>query len=163
MFATMAARGNYESEPELVRQDGETSAVFQVNTHPTQVEEMRVGPSDQQAGQAIWALAGWMHFAGMEMDISLEDPDGSRDCMLGIRQWDSDWLRSYRIDGDIADLPVWESNQNLHLKCTYDNTDVNENLSERLEEEGISSPVTMSLGSGTLDENCLAIIGLVDR
>ena len=83
--------------------------------------------------------------------------------MLGIRQWDPDWLRGYRFNGGISELPVWESGTQLRVECTYDNTDFNENLSEKLEDEGLESPVPMSLGEGPLDENCLVFVGLVER
>jgi len=161
--ATMVPVGNFDAEPGLVRQAGETQASFEVGLQPMHVEEMLATPTEAQANQAIWALAGWMHFAGAEMDVVLEGSGGEQACMLGIRQWDPDWLRGYRFNGPISDLPVWESGAQLRVACTYDNTDFNENLSERLEDEGLAGPVPMALGDGPLDENCLVFVGLVER
>ena len=102
-----------------------------------------------------------MHWAGMEMKISLIDEHDNEQCLLGLDDWNSEYVRTYRFDGEISDFPTWDSDLTLRLRCHYDNSSHNKALEGILENNGHEAPINMHLGEGELDENCLALVGLV--
>jgi len=49
------------------------------------------------------------------------------------------------------------------VRCTYDNVLTNPGVAEMLAEVGLDAPQDVSLGEGTLDEMCLAGVGIAVR
>ncbi len=160
--ASLVPLGNYETEPELLRDSNESEALFELRAGQLGYEEMQIGATEEQAGQAIWAIGGWMHWAGTEMEISFIDGEDNEGCLLGLQDWNPEYVRTYRFEGETSDFPTWDSDLDLRLRCNYDNSGHNEALANILEDNGHDSPIDLHLGDGQLDENCMTLIGLVD-
>jgi hypothetical protein len=58
-------------------------------------------------------------------------------------------------------LPTSTVGDRLVLRCAYDNSLGNAALAEELAAQGLDAPVDMVLGEASLDEMCLAVVGLV--
>ena len=58
-------------------------------------------------------------------------------------------------DTSIDQLPTAEAGDVIQIKCTYNNTFANAELSTSLMARGLSSPQDVQLGETTLDEMCL--------
>lgn len=155
-IAQIFAIGNAESGPELQVQGNETNAEFLVLANKTHQEEMRFNPESTQAGSEIWAVGGWMHWAGKEMSISLDGTDS--ECLLNLEDWQPDWMRFYRYDPS-TEFPKWDPQSELHLRCTYENTSHNADLMGMLNQENVTEIQDRRLGPGLQDESCLAFIG----
>lgn len=115
----------------------------------------------------IWLAAPHMHLAGVDMLIKLErgDPrpgEQASECLVHAPTYDFNWQRLYQYDEDDPyELPRVRGGDVLSLRCTYDNTASNPLLREGLDELGLDAPVDIGLGNGTLDEMCLAVLGVV--
>ena len=115
-------------------------------------------------GIPIFGVGAHMHYVGTDMKIEIKRADGSTksdDCLLHTPRWDFDWQRSYNYDAAIGDLPVLEMGDELHLRCTYDNTMDNPAVADAVTEQGLTQPVDVFLGEETLDEMCLGIFGIL--
>jgi hypothetical protein len=150
------ALGNAATEPELLIQNNESEAEFLIPANQTHQEEMRFELN--QAESRIWAIGGWMHWAGKEMSISLECTDST--CLVILDDWQPDWMRLYRYD-PATDYPLWSPQNQLQLQCTYENTSHNEDLMEMLSNEGVDEIKDRQLGPGPQDESCLALVGIL--
>ena len=154
--AQILALGNAATEPELLIQNNESEAEFLIPANQTHQEEMRFELN--QAESRIWAIGGWMHWAGKEMSISLEGTDST--CLVNLEDWQPDWMRLYRYD-PATDYPLWSPQNQLQLQCTYENTSHNEDLMEMLSNEGVDEIKDRQLGPGPQDESCLALVGIL--
>lgn len=109
----------------------------------------------------IFGVGAHMHYVGTEMKIDLvrAEGNGDDDCLLHTPVWDFDWQRSYNYDAAIEDLPVMRPGDELHLRCTYDNSMNNPAVAAAVNEQGLNQPVDVYLGEETLDEMCLGVFG----
>lgn len=109
----------------------------------------------------LWAVANHMHKVGVDMRVWVEDrDDGHETCLLHTPKWDFNWQRVYEYDSSIDQDVRLRAGDILHVKCVYDNTLANAALAEALAEVGENAPVDVSMGEGTLDEMCLAGVGV---
>ncbi|MDX2024024.1 MAG: hypothetical protein SF187_27540 [Deltaproteobacteria bacterium] len=135
------------------------------------VESMRFkipgSPMARQNGVAVrlWTVGTHMHYLGRDMKIDLVRPvptQGlpSQECLVQTPKWDFDWQRGYTYDAPLADVPSVYPGDELHFRCTYDNSLDNPALAHILEDQGKTAPVDVELGEGTLNEMCLGVFGV---
>jgi hypothetical protein len=109
----------------------------------------------------LWAIAHHMHKVGVDMRVWLEDrDDGHETCLLHTPRWDFNWQRVYEYDTTIEQGVRVRAGDILHVECVYDNTTNNPALVEALAEVGEDAPIDVGVGEGTLDEMCLAGVGV---
>jgi mono/diheme cytochrome c family protein len=110
----------------------------------------------------IFSVGAHMHYVGTSMKIEKRNSDGVVDeCLLHTPRWDFDWQRSYSYDTAIEDLPVLGGNEELVMRCNYNNSMSNPAVVDALTEQGLTQPVDVYLGDETLDEMCLGVFGVL--
>jgi hypothetical protein len=107
-----------------------------------------------------------MHLIGTQMELWIErsDPDAGEpdtECLLPVSRYDYDWQQLYRYDAPLAEMPAISGGDSIRMRCTYDNTLDNPGTRRALEDAGEDAPVDIHLGEGTLDEMCIAMVGVV--
>jgi hypothetical protein len=142
---------NDEGDPEFVIPAGATG-----HTETIIYEDLDTGGTPLR----IFAAGTHMHWVGRDMKIVLRHADGTEECLVHTPAWDFNWQRWYDYDGTMNELPLVVPGETLILRCTYDNTLDNPFVREALEEQGLTEPVDVRLGDETLDEMCLAVLGL---
>lgn len=113
----------------------------------------------------VLGAAAHMHLVGTDLRVEVEKAqpwlgDGP-ECLLHEPHWSFDWQRTYLYDASFDDLPRLRPRDRIRVHCAYDNTLANPYVQRALSDLGLSSPVDVTLGEGTLDEMCLAILPLV--
>lgn len=114
----------------------------------------------------IWSATTHMHYIGSAMQVHLrraapEADEPEQECLVDTPRWDFDWQRGYVYDAEPDELPILRPGDTLALRCRYDNSMRNPGVRRALRERGLSAPTDVALGSGSLDEMCVAIIGLL--
>ncbi|HXI12707.1 MAG TPA: ascorbate-dependent monooxygenase [Thermoanaerobaculia bacterium] len=94
------------------------------------------------------SVAPHMHLLGKTMKVEAAKPDGTKECLINIEDWDFNWQGQYQFKTPVA-LPA---GSRLSLSATYDNSESNPRNPNR-------PPKTVRWGEGTTDEMCLAFIG----
>ncbi|NJK33331.1 MAG: hypothetical protein HC927_13535, partial [Deltaproteobacteria bacterium] len=122
-------------------------------------ERMKITLPDFLPPVELFTLGTHMHYVGVDMRVWIER-DGEELCMLHTPRWDFNWQRNYDIDAPLGELPTVKGGDVLRLECKYDNTLNNPFLVEALAEQGLSEPIKVSLGEGSLDEMCLMLFGV---
>lgn len=116
-----------------------------------------VGPADVR----VFSILNHMHKVGVDMKTSvIRAGTGEEVCLVQTPAWDFNWQRLYEYDVTIDQAVRVYSGDIVRVRCTYDNTLDNPALVEALTEVGMTEPQTVSLGEGTLDEMCLAGVGV---
>ena len=156
---------------ELVKQPGESAAEFKIPAGAkNHVEEMSWTWMLPNAppGQGVRAyFAGThMHYVGRDMMVQLENTspapgESPRECLVHTPRWDFNWQRGYGWQATYDKLPLMNRGDVVRMRCVYDNTMDNPFLARALAEQGLTAPVDVRLGEDTLDEMCLATIGLI--
>jgi len=123
-------------------------------------EEMTAKAQTMGQELPIFFVAGHMHLVGRDIKITRQR-DGNDQCLLQISNWDFSWQLFYQFDAPISELPTIKQGDTLNMRCTYDNTKQNAHLAEGLAGEGLSAPIDVSLGEETLDEMCIAALGVL--
>jgi hypothetical protein len=109
----------------------------------------------------IWAIANHMHLVGVDMRAWIEDRDtGAQTCLLHTPNWDYNWQRIYEYDVPANQGVRVKAGDIVRIQCTYDNTMNNTALAAALDEANLDAPIDVSVGEGTLDEMCLAAVGV---
>lgn len=159
----LALLGNEGSAPELApgpNDDGEPEFLIPAgargHTETIILEDLDTGGTPLR----IYAAGTHMHWVGVDMKIVLRHLDGSEECLVQTPAWDFNWQRWYDYDGVLSELPRVEMGETLIMRCTYDNSLDNPFVREALAEQGLTEPVDVRLGDETLDEMCLAVLGL---
>jgi hypothetical protein len=112
----------------------------------------------------VWAIAGHMHKVGVDLRVAVEDGEtGAETCLLQTPKWDYNWQRSYAYDAPVTGALRVRGGDKIHVRCTYDNSLANPGVQEILTELGLDAPVEVTVGEGTLNEMCLAGVGLAIR
>jgi len=159
---TMALRGNAGSAAGgLQLQPGELAPEFVVPAGAEAHKETIRVPLPGLPNLGLFLVGPHMHLAGVSMKVSVERPGGVRQCLLEADAYDFYWQRLYRYDTPIEDLPILSGADTLILECTYDNTLDNGRIRDALSDEGLAAPVDLSLGDSSLEEMCLAVLGVV--
>ncbi len=120
---------------------------------------------DYEAEFQVFLVANHMHYVGTDMRFWIERgsnaPDSEDACLLHTAAWDFDWQQFYWFDADNNNAPVVYEGDKAWMQCTFDNTLDNPGVKAALSEAGLSSPIDVELGEGSLDEMCIAVLGLV--
>ncbi len=133
---------------------------------PAHVETQRFELwNDYDRAFKVFLVANHMHYVGSSMRMWLErgSQTSGRDevCLLHTPRWDFDWQQFYFYDVSDGSGPTVYQGDSLWLECEYNNTLDNPQLESALEENGLSQPIDVSLGEGTLDEMCIGVVGQV--
>lgn len=113
----------------------------------------------------VFAVGTHMHYVGTDMLLGLQRPSPDADepaneCLLQTPRWDFNWQRTYSFDAALDDVPRVSAGDELYLRCTYNNSMSNPFVVQALAEQGLGAPKDVHLGEETLDEMCLAVVGL---
>jgi hypothetical protein len=109
----------------------------------------------------VWAIANHMHKVGVDMRVWVEDRDTDAEtCLLHTPEWDFDWQRVYEYDALANEGIRVKAGDKVRIRCEYDNTLDNPGVVEALAELGMTEPIDVELGEGSLDEMCLAGLGV---
>ncbi|MBZ5715310.1 hypothetical protein [Nannocystis pusilla] len=113
----------------------------------------------------VFAVGTHMHYVGTDMLIGLQRPspdDGepANECLLQTPGWDFNWQRTYSYDAPLDDVPRVSAGDELYLRCNYNNSMSNPHVVAALAEQGLAAPKDVVLGEETLDEMCLAVVGI---
>lgn len=117
-------------------------------------------PKIDDLPMSIWMVGTHMHYAGKDMKVTLNAGAPDEQCLVQTPDWDFDWQRIYNYEGDIATLPTMSLGDTLTLRCTYNNSLSNSAIAHALKQKGLDEPVDLALGEETLDEMCIAMLGL---
>ncbi len=114
----------------------------------------------------VWMVGAHMHYLGVDAQIALlrpdaEDPAARQECLLHAPRYQFEWQRTYAYDAPTEQLPVARGGDHLLIRCEYNNSLKNPSLAPLLAERGLTEPVGVGLGDGTLDEMCLGVFGVV--
>lgn|GEM_PF-5734091 len=125
-------------------------------------ETMRYHPWDAVPREMhTFLVANHMHYIGTDMRLWVGNQDGGEDsCLLHTPTWDFDWQQFYFYDPSVA-APSARPGDALWLECEFDNSLDNPGLVKALAESGLEEPVDVGLGEGSLDEMCIAVLGMV--
>ena len=152
---------------ELFKQPGESKAEFVIPADVSDhVEEMAwTWKLNDDFEFKLYATGTHMHYVGRDMRVKLEHAGttGSdrEECLIETPQWDFNWQRGYGYDAQLEELPVIKNGDKIHMHCEYDNTMQNRFVAQALHERGMDAPVEVKLGEDTLDEMCLAGVGVI--
>jgi hypothetical protein len=134
-------------------------------------EKMVITVGDSVAGGAWLTTAGThMHYVGTGMKVEVDrthrvggppPTEPQRECLIEVPRWDFHWQRGYNYDAPVQMLPTLMKGDQIHLRCRYDNSMDNPFVAAALKEQGLTAPRDVKLGEQTLDEMCLAIVGVV--
>lgn len=147
---------------ELVKQPGEAVAEFvippDVSDH---VEDMSWTWNLPLVEFRIYGAATHMHYVGRDMRVELARADGDSECLIETPQWDFNWQRGYGYDAEYDELPIMKNGDKVLMHCSYDNTMKNPFVAQALHERGMDAPIEVKLGEDTLDEMCVAGLGVI--
>ena len=110
----------------------------------------------------VFSLLNHMHKVGVDMKTSVVR-GGEEICLVQTPGWDFNWQRLYEYDVPIDQAFKVQSGDVVRVRCTYDNTLDNPAVVEALGEVGLAEPQDVTLGEGTLDEMCIAGVGVAVR
>lgn len=119
-------------------------------------------PNIGLADVRVFSVLNHMHKVGVDMKTSVLR-GGSEECLVQTPGWDFNWQRTYEYDVPIDEAFKVQSGDVVRVRCTYDNTLDNPAVVEALEEVGLDEPQDVYLGEETLDEMCLAGVGVAVR
>jgi len=160
------ARGHdvYESGTnDLLQQPGEDKPEFLIPAEAKDhVEEMTWTWNVANNAFRVYAAATHMHYVGRDMRVTLERAKSLDDeCLIQTPQWNFNWQRGYAYAADFEDLPQMGGHDVVRLRCVYDNTMQNRFVAAALADRGLDAPVDVALGEDSLDEMCVAGLGII--
>jgi len=161
--AFFALPGNESHGPELLPgpNDSGAEAEFVIPAGARgHVETIVYEGLDTGTDLTVWAAGSHMHWVGTDMKVSVRHQDGTEECLVQTPNWDFNWQRWYPFAGPLDLMPRFNNGDTLVLRCTYDNSLENPKVRDALAEQGLTEPVEVRLGDGTMDEMCLAVLGL---
>ncbi len=113
----------------------------------------------------LFLVGPHMHLAGVEMNVRIErggsGQEPENECLIHAPRYDFNWQRLYRYDTPLEEVPRIQGGDAILLECIYDNSLENPRLREALTAASLSAPVDIFLGDGSLDEMCIAALGVV--
>ena len=139
--------------------DGEPKLLIPADVaHHTETLAVQ-GPGTPDERYEIYQISSHMHLVGQSSRIWAEHPDGTIQCLGDLPNWDFNYQQIYRYQSDA--LPVVPGGSTFWIECVYDNTLGNEPLARSLAERGLTEPIDVSYGSGSFDEMCMFMLGIV--
>jgi hypothetical protein len=129
-------------------------------------EEMAFPIDSGRRTYQVYMAGTHMHYVGTDMRVWVDHhkPEGDEpasECLVQTPNWDFDWQRGYAYDAPLADVPQVRNRDTLRMVCRYDNTLENPGVQRALSDAGETEPQDVYLGETTLDEMCLAVLGIV--
>lgn len=161
--------GNADGPPMLQPDpDGADESTFLVPVEPPRHrEQMRWVVPDGEGPYRIFAVGARMNYAGEAIAVRIER-DGEpaseiiEECLLDIGAWDLDWQRLYRLAGGEDAWPELSAGDAVVIDCQYWNRpEQGSDLRRILNNNDLDEPIPMTLGPGELDEQCAAVLGLL--
>lgn len=167
--AVMALVGNASSEAGglLPGPNDDRGVEFRIPAGVADHSEEMAFPIDSGRNVYQVYMAGThMHYVGTDMRVWVDhkrptDEEPESECLVQTPAWDFDWQRGYTYDAPLADVPQVRNGDTLRMLCRYNNTLSNPGVQLALEDAGESEPQDVYLGETTLDEMCLAVLGIV--
>lgn len=167
--ALITSIGNFSSEEEGLQpdRDDRRNVEFRIPKDVpdhTETEFLTTEPGDTDF--YFFSVETHMHMVGTDMEIRWQradpEPGETQDECLVQTGWDFDWQRTYSYDAPaIEDLPRGRGGDSIWMQCQYDNTLDNPGVVRALADAGLTEPVNVTLGEGSLDEMCIGIFGVV--
>jgi len=108
---------------------------------PANQERTFHGTLNFNEDRSLIGLSPHMHYLGKEWEIWLEKPDGSRENLIKIPDWDFNWQGYYYF----PQLIIAKAGSTLHATAKYDNTSNNP-------ANPSNPPKFVTWGEGTTDE-----------
>lgn len=151
--------------------DPSTGPAFLIPAGATDhVETMRTPVFEHTSrAQEVFLVTNHMHYIGTDMRVWLEhgedapaDADAET-CLLHTPEWDFDWQQFFQFDASGGSRPLIHPNDKIWMECRYNNSLENDRVVKALAESGLSEPIDVGLGEGSLDEMCLAVLGTVPQ
>ncbi len=165
----LAALLHWPNPPELpllaILQPGENdpdgvAQLFVPAGESAHIETLRVdGPGTPDEWFELYQIASHMHLAGRSSRIWAEHPDGTVQCLGDFPNWDFENQQMFRYEADA--LPLVPGGSTFWMECVYDNTLGNEQLAQSLAERGLTEPEDVAFGSGSNDEMCMFMLGMM--
>jgi mono/diheme cytochrome c family protein len=146
--------------------DGEAAFLIPAGSEAHE-EVMWTSMLDQALDPREVFLAGnHMHYIGSGMRVRVERgeaaPAEAEDiCLLETPRWDFEWQQFFNYPTDTTGGPTLYPGDDLWLECTYDNSLENPAVARALAESGLSDPIDVTVGEGSLDEMCVFLMGTV--
>jgi hypothetical protein len=167
--------GNFEKlqqtevgDGDLIKQSDEDAAEFMIPANAKQHVEEVTWKWKLPAGSflRVYAIGTHMHYVGRDELVTLErahavDGEPDEECLIQTPAWDFNWQHGYAYDTDYEHYPSMRDGDTLHMRCTYDNTLDNPFMRKALDEQGLDHPIDVPLGEDTLDEMCVAGVGVI--
>jgi hypothetical protein len=119
-------------------------------------------PAFGDAEVRLWAVGHHMHKVGVDMKTTIVRGQQEH-CLVQTPEWDYGWQRLYEYDAPVGEVFQVQPGDVVRVRCTFDNTMDNPAVVEALAELDLAEPQDVSVGEGTLDEMCLAGIGVAIR
>jgi len=110
----------------------------------------------------LWSVGHHMHKVAIDEKSSVLR-DGEELCLVQTPRWDYGWQRLYEYDAPVEEVFQVQPGDVIRVRCTYDNSLENPAVVDALQELGLDAPHDVLLGEETLDEMCLAGIGVAVR
>jgi hypothetical protein len=137
--------------------DGEP--VFRVPAGAVDHAEEMVVTLPDRPDVLLWGVGHHMHRFGSSM-ASWWTQAGQTTCLLATPSWSMDWHRLYQPE---APSPIrLTAGDTLRLRCRYNNDLSHPGAAQAYAEAGVDGPIDVGLGTGPVDEMCLALLGLVE-
>ena len=153
---------------DLLKQKGESAPEFMIPAgEKAHVEEMTWTWASLASGELkVYGMGTHMHYVGRDMRVTLVHktpmaPEPKTECLIETPAWNFNWQRGYAYDGSMDELPSMREGDTLHIRCVFDNTMDNPYVLQALDDQGLRAPVDVPLGEDTLNEMCLAAIGII--
>lgn len=112
-------------------------------------QEVTASISFVPADVHLYAITPHMHLLGRRMSVTATLPDGRKQCLGEVPDWNFHWQRSYSFQTPIA-LPF---GSRVDLSAHYDNSTANP-------QNPVNPPRTVGWGENTTDEMCIAFLSL---
>lgn len=157
--------GNATSAPVLQPGDGDPSSgpAFVVPADvEDHVERMWMPQRSVPYERRVLSVTPHMHLLGTHETVWLEHTDGARECLVD-GGWSFDWQRTYTYDGGFSELPQVEGESTIDLTCHWNNTFTNPQMTRLLKDANRVAPYDVWFGYTTIDEMCLADLGMIAR
>jgi len=153
---------------DLLTQPGEAAPIFDIPPGEAKhVEEWQMTWRLAYGGLRVYFAGTHAHYVAQDIQVHLlnntprpgEDPV---ECLVQTPHWDFNWQAGYSwdVNNDYNSLPQLDDGDTIKVKCVYNNTLDNALLAKALDDRGLSAPIDVKIGEDTLDEMCLATLGI---
>ena len=107
-----------------------------------------VGSTSASQDCVLHSIMPHMHLIGRQIKVTMTPPEGEKQTLLNIEDWDFNWQETYFLKDPIA----VKAGTVLDLEAVYDNSDANPNNPN-------NPPRVVIFGEQTTDEMCFVYLG----